>query len=286
VKDSLAHLPSSKRQKLNAVVELIRRDAEVEMIILFGSFARGDWVEDPIGGYFSDLDVLVIVKRPRLVENHNLWSAIEQRAARITAPTELSLLVHDIKDVNEQLEKGFYFFSDIKREGVMLYDSGRFQLAQETPRTAAERQDYAQQCFDKWFESACRFYENFEWNLSKAWLNEAAFLLHQATERLYHTVVLVFTAYKMKTHNIEDLGKRCGDLHPAFRNVFPRSTPEEDHLFKLLKSAYVDARYSSKYVVTADELRAIAMPVRDLRDRVERTCREKIAALGEERPLP
>lgn len=286
MKDSLAHLPQSKRKKLRAVAELIRKDAEVEMIILFGSFARGDWVEDPIGRYFSDLDVLVIVKRPKLVEEHNLWSAIEQRAARITAPTELSLIVHDIEDVNEQLEKGFYFFSDIKREGVMLYDSGRFSLAAEKQHTASERQAYAQQCFDKWFVSARRFYETFEWSLSKGWLNEAAFQLHQATERFYHTVTLVFIAYKMKTHNIEDLGKRCGDLHPSFRNVFPRSTPEEDDLFKLLKSAYVDARYSSKYKITAEELTMLAGYVRDLRGRVERACLEKIAALGTEPPAP
>jgi hypothetical protein len=37
--------------------------------------------------------------------------------------TELSLIVHDIKDVNQQLEKGFYFFRDVKSEGIALYDS-------------------------------------------------------------------------------------------------------------------------------------------------------------------
>jgi uncharacterized protein len=65
--------------------------------------------------------------------------------------------------------------------------------------------------------------------------------------------------------------------------VFPRRNPEEDRLFKLLKSAHVDARYSSKYVVSKEELSTIAVWVRDLRDRVERVCRERIEAMTEAR---
>ena len=72
-----------------------------------------------------------------MVDKVKLWSKIEDRARRITKPTSLSLLVHDIRDVNEQLEKGFYFFSDIKKEGIVIYDSGRYPLAEAIPTTAA-----------------------------------------------------------------------------------------------------------------------------------------------------
>jgi len=30
-------------------------------IILFGSYARGDWVDDSVGRYLSDYDLLVVV---------------------------------------------------------------------------------------------------------------------------------------------------------------------------------------------------------------------------------
>jgi HEPN domain-containing protein len=106
------------------------------------------------------------------------------------------------------------------------------------------------------------------------------FQLHQATERLYHCAILTLTAYKAKGHNIEDLGKRASDLHPLLRNVFPRATLEEDRLFKLLKSAYIDARYDPTYSITREELEAIAVHVRELRDRVEIACRERIATMG------
>src|SRR5262249_37401111 len=98
-------------------------------------------------------------------------------------------------------------------------------------------------------------------------------------ERFYHCALLVLTAYKPKTHNLDDLGKRAGDLHPLLRNVFPRGTPEDDRLFKLLKLAYVDARYDPKFAITKEELETLAGGVRAVRDRVEQVWRERIAAM-------
>jgi HEPN domain-containing protein len=112
----------------------------------------------------------------------------------------------------------------------------------------------------------------------------STFQLHQATERLYHCALLVLTAYKPKIHNIEDLGKRAGDLHPALRNVFPRGTPEEDRLSKLLKRAYVDARYDPNFSIIREELAAIAVHVRELRSRVEMVCRKRIEAMVGDTP--
>jgi predicted nucleotidyltransferase/HEPN domain-containing protein len=284
MKTSLDHLPEKKQHQIQALGELIRTEAEVEMVILFGSFARGDWVEDPAGGYFSDLDMLVIVKSPSMVDKVKLWSKIEDRARRIAKPTSLSLIVHDIKDVNEQLEKGFYFFSDIKKEGIMIYDSGQFHLAEPKERTPAERKAQAEAWFQQWFESAGDFYRFFEVGVGEGRYKASAFQLHQATERLYHCALLVLTAYKPKIHNIEDLGKRAGDLHPALRNVFPRSTPEEDRLFKLLKRAYVDARYDPNFAITKEELETIAVHVRELRSRIEMVCRERIETMMVEIP--
>ena len=131
MKTSVNHLPLLKQQQLADVVATLRDVAPVEMVILFGSHARGDWVDDPVGGYHSDLDVLAVVKNRKIVEQHNLWSTIEDRLRNRLGHTELSLIVHDIKDVNQQLERGFYFFRDVKSEGIVLYDSGRFVLAQE-----------------------------------------------------------------------------------------------------------------------------------------------------------
>jgi uncharacterized protein len=76
------------------------------------------------------------------------------------------------------------------------------------------------------------------------------------------------------------VGKRAGDLHPDLRDVFDHQAPENDRLFKLLKRAYVDARYSTKFVITRAELDALAVHVRELRERVLRVCRERIDVPG------
>ena len=66
------------------------------------------------------------------------------------------------------------------------------------------------------------------------------------------------------------------NLHPGFAGVFPRDTKEDDELFKQLKNAYVDARYSSTYEITPEELAILRTRVLDLRERTDRICKEKL----------
>lgn len=279
MKHSLDHLPDSKRDELAAIVALIREAADVEMIILYGSHARGTWVDDPEGGYHSDWDVLVVVKSDNLAERNNLWAAVESRANRLTGRNTTNLIVHTIKDVNYQLEQGWYFFTDIKKEGIVLHDSGRHQLAEAKEKTAEERRAYAQDCFDKYFARAGRFYDYYEYALGRGDTTEAAFLLHQAVETYYKGLLLVYTAYRQKQHNIEVLGKQCANIEPALRGVFPTADAEDARRFKLLKAAYVDARYSLKFSISRADLDELAVHVRELRDRVQRVCRARIARM-------
>ncbi len=277
MKTSLDHLSPTKQAQLADVVAMLREHVPAEMIILFGSHARGDAVDDFQTGYRSDFDVLVVVKNRAALERHAAWQRVEHLARERLGHTVLSLITHDIKDVNKQLEKGSYFFADIKKEGIVLYDSQRFVLASEKERTPEERQRQARGWFNDWFEAADEFLGMFEDAFAKGHWNVAAFQLHQATERYYNTVQLSFTAYKPKLHNIEELGRRVVNLHPGFAGVFPRETPEADALFKQLKNAYVDARYSRTYQITREELEALRANVLDLRERADRYGKEQLA---------
>jgi HEPN domain-containing protein len=100
----------------------------------------------------------------------------------------------------------------------------------------------------------------------------AAFLLHQATERYFHAVLLVFTGYKPKTHNIEELAEQTAPLHAALAGALPRTDPEAQRLFDLLKRAYIEARYSKSYRITAEELAILRRSVLDLAARVRLAC--------------
>ena len=288
MKTDLSHLPEDKRDELKIITDVIQKTVEPEMIILFGSHARGDWVEDRyveghvLYEYMSDYDILVVVEKPEQAAARRAhWNIMRRVLRRELAPeTIVSPIAHAIEFVNARLGEGRYLFTDIKKEGVMLYDSGRFTLAEPRKLWAEEKVRMAQEDFDEWFESACDFHFNFEKSFETDRFKNAAFQLHQATERFYGTVLLVHTGYRPKLHDIGVLGKRAVALDRKLAGVFPRSTPEEEKRFDLLKRAYIDARYKRDYAITRDDLDYLATRVRDLRAVVEESCRKRIEGLG------
>jgi hypothetical protein len=83
-----------------------------------------------------------------------------------------------------------------------------------------ERKQTAQQDFRYWFKSATEFLIDFGNAFERGSYTNAAFYLHQATERLYMTALLVFTHYKPKEHDIETLGKQVNNLDHRFLPIF------------------------------------------------------------------
>ncbi len=289
MKTDLSRLPPEDQEALRRITERIREAVTPEMIILFGSYARGDWVVDRykengvIYEYISDYDILVVVPTVKDVGKKGrvrLDDEIERDIEDAVRTTKVNAIAHDIEFLNRRLREGHYFFSDAVKEGVLLYDSGRFKL--EEPRELApdERRRIAEEDYEHWFESAVFFHDDFEGNLKKGRLNNAAFNLHQATERFYATILLVHTGYKPKTHDLKRLDARATLHVPGVVRVFPRVTPEEQERFKRLRKAYVDARYSKTYAITRDDLDYLGGRVRELRALAETACRKKIESLN------
>jgi predicted nucleotidyltransferase/HEPN domain-containing protein len=285
MKHSLEHLPARKRRHLDSIVRMIRAAVEVEMIILYGSHARGDWVEDPRGRKFSDYDLLVIVDSRDKVEDIDLWWNIRDRADHLGHRNHVQIIVHDIADVNQQLENGWYFFVDVEKEGIMLHDSGRHTLAEPRPKTRAERRVFAQQCFAKYLATADRFYTHAISDIEHGSNETAAFLLHQATEHYFKCAILVVTAYWPREHNIKYLARLGANLDPALRDIFPVRPPAEKRRLELLKDAYVKARYSLKWTISREDLEVLAQRIAVLRERTQAVCEAYIDSLGDH-PAP
>src|SRR5471030_925480 len=93
----------------------------------------------------------------------------------------------------------------------------------------------------------------------------------------YTAILLVFTRYKPKSHDLLILRKFANTIDPELAMVFPLDTAENKHLFKLLKTAYVDARYKPSYVITEIELSELADQVNHLKSLCEKLCHGKIA---------
>jgi predicted nucleotidyltransferase/HEPN domain-containing protein len=289
MKTTLDHLPPHQREQLRAISDLVRAEAPVDKVILFGSYARGDAVEDFENGYVSDFDVLVVVGTPAEAADAVLWQGIRAKASALAAPIPVSLFVHDIKQINQEIRKRRYFYSDVLREGVMLHDARRFMLARPRVLKPPERLEVARRDFRYWFESASVFWRLAGLCTTFGQFAHAAFLLHQATERYFHAVLLVFTGYKPKTHDIRELAEETAPLHERLAGAMPRVAPDDAYLFDLLQRAYIDARYSKSYTITEAELTALRVHVRDLALRVHDACAACLASiLGAEAvgPLP
>ena len=72
MKTSIDHLPDDQQQKLQAITAVFTSPdvaIPIDMLILFGSRARGDWVDDQETGYKSDYDLLVVVENEQQVND-------------------------------------------------------------------------------------------------------------------------------------------------------------------------------------------------------------------------
>jgi uncharacterized protein len=299
MKTSLEHLPETKRRELVHVVEILfaqfeaatadgqsetKRQAQILKVILFGSHARGDWVDDPIGGYVSDYDLLVVVNDETLTDVLDYWAKADDHLLRdyqithkLTAPA--NFIVHSMVDLNRRLKRGQYFFRDIAEQGVALYEAPGHPLERPKTLKPAEALKDARGYFDEWFPSAGGFARNAGYAINDNDPKLAAFLFHQATERLYHCLLLVLTLYSPKSHKLNFLRSQCEQLAPELAEAWPRGTRFEQRCFELLRRAYVDARYSPHYKITAEELAWLGEHVSVLQDLVCTACEAQLERL-------
>jgi predicted nucleotidyltransferase/HEPN domain-containing protein len=283
MKTSITHLPANKQAEIGRIKDaLIPKYAEIEMIVLFGSHARGDWkideyVENGITySYNSDYDLLIITNNSEKANVDTYLFSIIDKLEALNFETAIHIELETIDFVNQQLQEGNYFFDDVKKEGIVLFDTSRFKLAEKRELSKTEVQAFAKRDFEEWFASANSFYKVFEFTMKEADYKIAAFQLHQATERFYSTIQLVFAGYKPKTHDLDVLGRRAKSLNMEFGKVFPKASILERQRFMLLRKAYVDARYKINYRITKADLDYLGERVALLRQLTEQLCREKI----------
>src|ERR1700761_210466 len=91
-------LPHAKQRELERVIHILfeefeaakaratgeRKRGKILKIILYGSYARGGWVDEPhtAKGYLSDFDLLVIVNQRELTDRVAFWARAEERLER------------------------------------------------------------------------------------------------------------------------------------------------------------------------------------------------------------
>jgi predicted nucleotidyltransferase/HEPN domain-containing protein len=301
MRSDVDHLPPAKQRELERVVEIIfdefgdamalanhdwKKKARILKIVLYGSYARGGWVDEPhtAKGYRSDYDLLIIVDDKRIADRVKYWLKLEERLDRELAitgalRTPVNFIVHTLQEVNDGLAHGRYFFMDIARDGIALYQSDDRELHQPKPKTPQQALDMAQEYFDEWFPAAMKRFGGAQYYLAQGHLKDSAFDTHQTVERLYHCVLLVCTFYTPHVHNLGFLRTQAERLDARLPYVWPRETKRDRARFEKLKEAYVKARYSKHYRITKEELEWLGEQVEELGRVVHEVCSERLERL-------
>ena len=300
MRNDVDHLPAAHQDELERVTQILmeefsvatsratqpwKKNGKVQMIVLFGSYARGDWVDEPENGYQSDYDLLIIVSHPDLTEVADYWYVAEDKILRDAAiGRPVNIIFHTLEEVNQGLTRGEYFWVDIARDGIALYELPGVTLATPRPLTTTDAYEMASAYLEEWLPSIDRALTTARDQALKGannlgWRKDAAFSLHQAAERAYTCFLLVRSHYVPRSHNLKFLRSLAEDKEPRLIDSWPRATKLERRRFELAKRAYVESRYSASYEIGMDDLEAIRTAVCRLRDTVEAVSRAWLESL-------
>ncbi|MDU1891961.1 MAG: HEPN domain-containing protein [Dysgonomonas sp.] len=293
MKKSISYLPSTNQRDLHYLVEsILTRIKQTEMIILFGSYARNKYVVydekyefGKIQFYVSDYDILVVTSG---ISDGIAGKALDNievqyynRAKDPDRQPPVQFINIDMKKLNKELTEGRYFYTQIKSEGVILYDSEKFKLPRRRKLNFEEIKQQAEEYYNEKFDRANGFLRQANHAYNDIDYRMASFDLHQACENYFYAIRLVYTQQNSKQHNLTKLLNSVKKYSIDFIKVFPQDTPEEKRLFELIKAAYVNGRYDPDFVVTKEDIDALVSKVELLRDITKRICEEKIKEYGE-----
>lgn len=289
MKASISFLPEKKQEELRAIAENVCEllGDDCEMIILFGSYARNDYVdydqrtEYGVRTYFmSDYDILVLTsgKENGFTVTRKLNKVEESfyRERHYAMATPIQFIQETFEYFNKAIKKGYYFYTDIAKEGILLYNSDRQTLAEPRELNYGEIRDLSKQYFEERFERANSFLKGARFYYEENDYKMASFMLHQAVENLYFAVTLTFSLYSPKEHNLFKISGYAKRHTLEVSKAFPRDTEEELRLFQLLDDAYVQARYNPNFAVTKEDIEALIPKTELLRDITRRVCEDKI----------
>ena len=296
MKTDIGHLPQTKQRELEKVVRIIheeftgiversksdaKKNGRIYKIILFGSYARGTWVDEPhtSKGYRSDFDILVIVSNKELADPKYWDKATDRLMWDKEIETPVGLIVHGAREISNFLHDGQYFFVDLAREGVILYEFDDRPLAEAKPLSPADALRLAEEHFRRHFPDAQTFIKLAGYALKDNNTNIAAFQLHQAVETAYNCYLLTLTNYTPASHNLKFLRGLSEDRDRRLIDIWPRDHHRFTAWYNILNEAYVKARYSKRFEVSEEALAWLQERTAELHVLIEALCREHIETL-------
>ncbi|MDR2956266.1 MAG: HEPN domain-containing protein [Prevotella sp.] len=287
MRKSITYLPKQNQEELKLLAnELCKWLPQTVMIILYGSYVQVEYTgchrqdePDIVNLPISDYDILVVTSG---ISNKDAERRLEKLQSRFVSAERqevhipVQFVSDDVNTVNQHLKDGCFFYTQLKKEGIMLYNNGKYKLHRRKKLRYNEIRQRAQTHFDDKLDKADRFLKGVYFYLNDQDFNMASFLLHQVFESCYCSVLAVFTLRNNKQHNLLRLYKAIRHYSPELAAVFSFNDTEEKRLFHLVRTAYIQSRYNPHFEVSKEDIEALILKASLFIDVTKRVCKKRI----------
>ncbi len=257
-------------ERLERIIRQIVKTVDTEKI-----FRLSDVAEGATGG--MQYDFLVLIANGAHLPLQEYKECIEADCAPI-AP--VSVIVHKANEIYPLLEKGHIFFSTVCTKKNLIFGDGRNKLPAPVKIPVEEITAKARINFQHGFSKAKIFLEGAHYYQVKKENEMAGFMLQQAAEHTYRSLIRALTGYKLVTHSLSRLMHFSTRFARELSNFFPRTTEEDNRVFSLLQKAYVNARYKDDFEVGENDLSLLLERVSALQVCAQEVFEQKIKAFG------
>jgi HEPN domain-containing protein len=178
------------------------------------------------------------------------------------------VIAHGLETVMNLVYKYDTFFLNACLNGALIYAADGFTMI---PEFEVEKLDQAflkdKEAFDRIYNLASGFLESAFICYENNFHNNVTFLLHQSVEQACRALIRRFTGYRSDIHNLDRLLQFCNCFSEEPALLFRRHFVNEQRLFRILTSAYSEARYKDNYQIVdtdADKLCTLVKAFLDL----------------------
>ncbi len=167
----------------------------------------------------------------------------------------INCTVYTYGTIYELLSKGHLFFSALcTPENCVFQHQANFSLPLLPPEKRGELVELSTRLFSQnmqkaitFFKGACKFIHDCESTIS-------AFMLQQACELTYRSLLLALRGKQVKCHDLVVLRKHLIHFAPTIIGVLNADQAKEIALLTSIQEAYIKSRYDQTYKITLNQL--------------------------------
>lgn len=252
-------MPQRDKVSILQMLHVLLQYVHCEMIILYGYpfyFEKGKkdhCFSFPITSGYCNF--LIIISTNKVGTTYSFIEKAKWAFDEVYGDTNMNFqfIVEHINSVNRKLTEGRLFISNVKRDGILLYDSCAFKLNRRRKIHYDRVWNWAENDFQEHYDSAMGFLRHALYAYRDKDYVLGSFMLHQTAEHFYQAINLVFTNDKPKSHDLYRLRVMTQCYSPYLSEIFAPENSFKKRCFSLLCRAYIEARYNKKFRVKRKE---------------------------------